>query len=108
MRIQVVISIAIAFALSAGLSYFNEERTVRESVDNQYRVRLTQAQESLEQRRSLRDFAVLARAESLGRSERIAEQLLRLKEQEGQVAPGTENAEADKPDAEATLENSQS
>ena len=104
MRIQVVISIAIAFALSAGLSYFNEERTVRESVDNQYRVRLTQAQESLEQRRSLRDFfAVLARAESLGRSERIAEQLLRLTAQEEKAVPDAENTEANKPDTEATL-----
>ena len=65
LRIKVIVSIALAFALTAGLVYINESRTVTSVTQSEVSARLEQAQTALEQRRSLRNFSVLERAKRL-------------------------------------------
>lgn len=98
LRIKVIVCIALAFALAAGLVYLNETRTVTAVTTAEAGVRLAQAQVSLEQRRSLRNFSVLERAKTIARFSAISSEILRLK-----AAPAVD-AKADEKTAIAVLE----
>ena len=79
LRIKVIVSIALAFALTAGLVYINESRTVTSVTQSEVSARLEQAQTALEQRRSLRNFSVLERAKTIARFPAFSAEILRLK-----------------------------
>ena len=79
LRIKVIVCIVFAFAFAAGLIYLHETRVVSAVTTAEANARLEQAQVSLEQRRSLRNFSVLERAKTIARFPAISSEILRLK-----------------------------
>ncbi len=79
LRIKVIVCIAFAFAFAAGLIYLHETRVVTAVTKAEAHARLKQAQVSLEQRRSLRNFSVLERAKTIAQFPAISSEILRLK-----------------------------
>ena len=96
LRIKVVISIVVAFSLVAGLIYVNESRTVSEVTRGESAARIDQAQVALEQRRSLRNFSILAKAEAVAEYKGVIREVKRwAAPQPGQKEENAEDAKVD-------------